>query len=540
MRILEKPWHMVLLLSGGWLLLLLVALLSRHVLPVDETRYLSVAWEMWQRGDMLVPHLNGEPYHHKPPLLFWLINLMWMLFGVSEAAARIVPAAAGLAGALLAIPLAAQLWPRERRNGTLAAWILFTAMLWTLWTTTVMFDLLIAVCAELALLGVLIAWRGRRVIGWLTAGLGIGLGVLAKGPVILVYVLPVALFAPWWMMDQRPRSWAAWYGGLAGALVLGGAIGLGWALTAAAAGGESYANHLLWGQTTGRVVESFAHRRPFWWYLPLLPVVLFPWSLWSPLWRAVRERFRTGWDSGERLTLLLAASGLVIFSVISGKQLHYLLPVFPALSLFAARALVGARPMQAPRSWSIWLPATPLLLLGTALLVLPFITALHDEAAWVEQISPWVAVPIVVVLTLAVAVVRQVRADVWPGILSLSFVLAVYPGVVREVVKNYDVTAIAALIGEEQAAGRSVAYIGKSHGEFNFPGRLKVPVEAVDRESVAAWIAANPDGLIVERTGQSPVPDDSGVWYWRPYRSSYLRMRDAASWEGQRSGEPAD
>jgi len=296
----------------------------------------------------------------------------------------------------------------------------------------------------------------------------------------------------------------------------------------------------LWGQTTGRVVESFAHRRPFWWYLPLLPVVLFPWSLWSPLWRAVRERFRAGWDSGERLTLLLAASGLVIFSVISGKQLHYLLPVFPALSLFAARALVGARPMQAPRPWSIWLPATPLLLLGTALLVLPFITALHDEAAWVEQISPLVAVPIVVVLILAVAVVRQVRADVWPGILSLSFVLAVYPGVVREVVKHYDVTAIAALIGEEQAAGRSVAYIGKSHGEFNFPGRLKVPVEAVDRESVAAWIAANPDGLIVERTGQSPVPDDSGVWYWRPYRSSYLRMRDAASWEGQRSGEPAD
>ena len=29
------------------------ASLARPVLPVDETRYLAVAWEMWQRGDLL-------------------------------------------------------------------------------------------------------------------------------------------------------------------------------------------------------------------------------------------------------------------------------------------------------------------------------------------------------------------------------------------------------------------------------------------------------------------------------------------------------
>jgi 4-amino-4-deoxy-L-arabinose transferase-like glycosyltransferase len=531
-----SPWHVVPLMIGAWLLLLIVALLSRHIMPVDETRYLSVAWEMWQRGDMLVPHLNGEPYHHKPPLLFWLINLVWMLFGVSEAAARVVPAAAGLAGALLTIPLAARLWPREPGNGTLAAWLTFTAILWTLWTTAVMFDLLIAVCAEIALLGVLEAWRGRQVTGWLIAGLGIGLGILAKGPVILVYVLPVAVLAPLWMTEQRPRSWGGWYGGLAGALALGAAIGLAWALTAAAAGGESYANNLLWGQTTGRVVESFAHRRPFWWYLPLLPVALFPWSLWSPLWGAVRRRFRARWDSGERLTLVLAVSGLLIFSAISGKQLHYLLPLFPALALFAARAMTAAGPLPVPGPWAIWLPVTPLLVLGTSLFVLPYVTAVHDEAAWVDQISPLAAAPILAVLILAVAVARRVPVAIWPGIVSLSFVLALYPVALREVANHYDVTDIASLIGEQQAAGRPVAYVGKSHGEFNFPGRLKVAVEPVDADSVAAWVAANPDGWIVERTDQPPVPDAPGVRYWRPYRSSYLLMRDARSWERQYEG----
>jgi len=219
---------------------------------------------MWQRGDFLVPHLNGEPYHHKPPLLFWLIHLSWTLFGVSEWAARLIPAVIGLVGALLAMPLAAQLWPGKRRLASLAAWVVFSTTFWTLWTSAVMFDLLVAVCAEVALLGMLMAWRGRIGPGWLIAGVGIGLGILAKGPVIFIYVLPAMLLAPWWMTERRPGSWLGWYAGVVGAIVLGAAIGLSWALPAAAAGGESYSNHLLWGQTAGRVVESFAHRRPIW------------------------------------------------------------------------------------------------------------------------------------------------------------------------------------------------------------------------------------------------------------------------------------
>ncbi|HHB76580.1 MAG TPA: glycosyltransferase, partial [Desulfobulbus sp.] len=53
-----------------WLVLVITALLCRPPLPIDETRYLSVAWEMWQNHQFLVPHINGLPYSHKPPLLF--------------------------------------------------------------------------------------------------------------------------------------------------------------------------------------------------------------------------------------------------------------------------------------------------------------------------------------------------------------------------------------------------------------------------------------------------------------------------------------
>ena len=62
-----------------WLALLLLSLALRPLLPVDETRYIGVAWEMWQRGDFLVPWLNGEPYSHKPPLFFWLVHALSLI-----------------------------------------------------------------------------------------------------------------------------------------------------------------------------------------------------------------------------------------------------------------------------------------------------------------------------------------------------------------------------------------------------------------------------------------------------------------------------
>src|ERR1041384_413331 len=59
---------------AAWALVVGAALAFRPLLPVDETRYAAVGWEMWLRRDLLVPHLNGVPYSDKPPLLFWLFQ----------------------------------------------------------------------------------------------------------------------------------------------------------------------------------------------------------------------------------------------------------------------------------------------------------------------------------------------------------------------------------------------------------------------------------------------------------------------------------
>lgn len=517
------------LVAAIWLGLFLVAVFSRHALPVDETRYLSVAWEMWLRGDFLVPHLNGETYHHKPPLLFWLITLAWSVFGVSEWAARLVTAAAGLFGAWLMLPLGRLLWPGEREAATTAVWMLFTTLLWLLWTTALMFDLLIAVCAELALVGILLSWHGRPRTGWALTGLGIALGVLAKGPVILVYVLPPVLFAPLWMRERRPASWRHWYAGAVLAILLGAGLALAWALPAAFAGGAEYGEAILWGQTANRMVESFAHQRPFWWYLPLLPLVLYPWSFWRPLWRGLRQRRSEGFDSGERLAMVSAGSGLLVFSLISGKQIHYLLPLFPVVALAAARALRTGMPRTTISRGDALVVVAPLLLAGLALALAPLTPLADGQPPWVRELTPlWglIAAAAAVVAWLAA---RRLEPRLWPGVAALLFVVAIYPGLLRKMAEDYDVGGLAARVAALQQAGRPVAFVGKYHGEFNFTGRLTQPVDSVREEEMARWAGNHPDGVFADRADERPVANQPGVLYWEPYRSSYLVLREARS-----------
>lgn len=139
---------------------LLASIFGRPDIPIDETRYVSVAWEMWTDGDWLVLHRNGEPYHHKPPLLFWLINLGWHLFGVSDWWPRCISALCSLASLILTAAIARRLWPREEGIGARAGWLLLSGAFWLFFSTSVVFDVMLTAFCLLALLALLQAWQG--------------------------------------------------------------------------------------------------------------------------------------------------------------------------------------------------------------------------------------------------------------------------------------------------------------------------------------------------------------------------------------------
>ncbi len=512
--------------SGLWLVLMAAALILRPLLPVDETRYLAVAWEMWLRGDFLVPHLNGETYSHKPPLLFWLMQAGWSVFGVNDWWPRMVAPLFGLGSLFLTAALARRLWPERPDIPDHAPLLLLGALFWAIFTTLTMFDMMLALLALAGLLGIVIAWQGRLARGMGILTLAIGIGVLAKGPAILLHLLPVALLAPVWgpALGSSPAkpSWVRWYVGVLASVLGGAAIGLAWAIPAAERGGPAYAEAIFWGQSAGRVVNSFAHGRPWWWYLAALPVMILPLLLWPALWRVLR-RGRSLLGSGPgRFCLSWFLPAFLVFSAISGKQPHYLLPEFPALALLAA-ALLSSEETATRRD--LLPPLAFFGLIGLAALVLPILPVSLPER--LNALAPaWGG------LLLAAAIGIWITAR--PGVSAAVRALA--GGTVAAVVTvhliahpllsaAHDVGPAARRLSEWQAAGHPLAHIGKYHGQFQFPGRLTAPIDAIEIQDAADWLAAHPDGKVVTYT-RNPA-DSEGADLIIPFRGKWIEVWDA-------------
>ncbi len=540
------------LLLFYWLLVLLATLLLRPLLPVDETRYVAVAWEMWQRGDFLVPYLNGAPYAHKPPLLFWLIHLGWWLFGVNDVWPRLIAPLLSLLSLYLSFLIARRIWPEQPRAAWQTPWILFGSLAWLILFPVVQFDFLLVCCTLLGVFGLLDAMRNRA-SGWWLFTLAIGLGLLSKGPVILLHLLPLALLAPWWSNTQ-PRSWKYWYARLLLAVLGGAALVLAWAIPAAIAGGEAYRNAIFWGQTANRVVNSFAHRQPWWWYLPMLPILLLPWSLWPKLWldllhmgfrfsdtgsRSAETEGETDQGAetvatdappnatGESLTARSPTSDwqkrflaswilpvILLFSLVSGKQIKYLLPVLPAFALFISWLLLHSR-QPAKTRFEL---ATGLLLMGGCLIAaLPFVLGRESVGPWVSALSPYWGL-ILLAAGLGSLAFKPATPLIRISSASVLFIIVAQLAIFPATGINYDLRPISRFIAQLQNQGHDIAYVGKYHAQFHFFGRLTRPIQRLSPLQTRNWIKHHPDGyLVIYDTGQRA--SDNTV-YQQDYRGN--------------------
>lgn len=322
------------------LALFLTAIVFRPLLPIDETRYMTVAWEMFLRQGWLQPlTVNFEPYHHKPPLLFWLINLSWSVFGVSRWAGLIPIGLFSLLCVYLVGALGRLVFP-ENKDDQRVRLIMAGSVPFMIYGMLVMFDFMLCVFVLLSLICLLYFRKERRLRYAVLMGLCMGMGVLTKGPVAYLYVLPVALLAPFWAKDfTRP---AQWYGGILAAVVVSALPILFWLVPVLNASDDDFAFWLVWNQTAGRITGNFnaSHVRPFWFYLPLLPVVFMPWLFFPTFWRGLSgAKAMIKGHEGLRFLACWLIPVFLAFSLISGKQPHYLVPLVPGAALLAAYSL---------------------------------------------------------------------------------------------------------------------------------------------------------------------------------------------------------
>jgi 4-amino-4-deoxy-L-arabinose transferase-like glycosyltransferase len=546
-----------------WALVVVAGLFARPLLPIDETRYLSVAWDMWLRHNWLVPHLNGEPYPHKPPMLFWLINAGWAVFGVNDFTARLVaPVFAGL-NLVMVMVLAGRLWPENANARILAPLFLAGGTYFAGYGSLTYFDMLQSFCALLGWYGILVATDGRMRAGWIIAGVAMGLGILTKGPVILLYVLPVALFAPFWMRDWSGLSsgakmpswlpfgrgkaagstaastpvgetastsmpnWKSWYIGMGASILLCAVIGLAWAVPAGIYGGAVYRNAIFWGQTAGRMVDSFAHVEPIYYYLVALPLMLLPWLLWGGLWRAL---FGFNWtrdlDRGLRLAIIMIVVLMLAFSLISGKRVHYILPVLPLVSLVFARILGEGRGHR----FDLLPLAAFVILVGVVGVVAPFLPRFfHKIPAWVGMLDGWWGIFLIAAgAALLFARAGRLATVRMIAMVSLLLVAMVFLIAAPRLAVDYNMQPLAHYLKGQQDQGRDIAYWGKYHAQFQFLGRLQRPVAMLEtQKEMADWLQMHPDGEVIARRNDLKFADE------RPLAGFDYRNHYFVVWDGQ-------
>ncbi|MGL4421976.1 MAG: ArnT family glycosyltransferase, partial [Gemmataceae bacterium] len=250
---------------GAWILVILVPALllypwlSFHLLEPDESRYAQIPREMLERGDWVVPRLQGEAYLDKPPLMYWLVMLSYRLFGVCPEAARLVPALCVHATILGVYGLG-----RRSIGSTGALWaamLLSAAPLFIGVARLLLLDGLLTFCITLSMLTGFEAVRtGQfRRSWWIAAALFSGLGFLTKGPISEVLLFP-PLFAAGWLTGRLAR---VGFKDLAlfGLIVFG--VNLPWYI-AMYHQEPQFLKYFFWQHNVMRFVQPFDHLQPVW------------------------------------------------------------------------------------------------------------------------------------------------------------------------------------------------------------------------------------------------------------------------------------
>lgn len=294
--------------AGFAFLSVLITPFRRDLFVGDETKYAQVIREMRATEAFFLPTLGGQPFTHKPPIHFWLIDLLTFPLGLYSMWAFILPSL--LAFALL-------LWLLWRRGGPMAAFVCATSLL--VWGSAqsarmdVSFTLLIAF-GLLRLEDFLDRDDFRALLGCAAA---LGIATLIKGP--MAPVIGLVLFGlEWWRRRRVPR------GNYVPALAVLIVIPLAWFIPAMLLGGHAYTREVIVKQTVGRAVATWVHAAPPWFYLLHLPATLFPWfflALAAVI--ARRWSFLTNWIIAVILPYSLLASKLDV----------YMMAMIPAVAL---------------------------------------------------------------------------------------------------------------------------------------------------------------------------------------------------------------
>ncbi len=341
---------------------------ERDFWSADELRVAAIVAEAEASGDWLTPRIGGEPELGRPPLVFWLPELLaFVSSGDARWTYRLPVAFFALVSLALTCWLGGVLF--SRRIGFAAMLIQAATFCFFTHSTWLGGDLVFATFCQLGVAGLVLATRAKdeHALWWALLGWG-GLAgaALSKsfllGPVLVLGSLFLFLFFQggvaavlrgWFRMRVLPG------------LVLFAALVLPWySVMYYREGADVLFASLL--QHLGMIADPIREVRPAYFHVARGLVDFLPWTLFVPLGLYhAKDRMKR---SGEGLCLFAILFPVILLSLVPAKEPGDLLAVCPYVSLLIAASL-----LETGERFSLWegYLRTGSLWLTRILLVLP-------------------------------------------------------------------------------------------------------------------------------------------------------------------------
>lgn len=320
------------------------------VMDVDSSQYASMAKEMNDRNSYLEITDQGRNYLDKPPLLFWLSALSYKIFGTNNFAFKL-PSLLFALLAIFATYRLAKLYYQEQ-VAYWAAIILGSTQAFFLMVNDVRTDLMLTGAVIFAVWQIAAYIKNKRVINFILGFTGIGLAMLAKGPIGLV--LPAAALGIHLILQRDWKNIFRWQW-LAGLIIIGivllpMCIGLynqydaNPDVVVNGQKGVSGLRFYFWTQSFGRITgENVWDNNPGAFFLTESTLWAFaPWTIlliitfFTGWWRVIKQRFKL--EKGqEAITIGGFTFALLALSKSSYQLPHYIFVAYPFAAIFTAR-----------------------------------------------------------------------------------------------------------------------------------------------------------------------------------------------------------
>lgn len=326
----NKRDNLFLILFISFAIIYVMLLGAYPLLEPDETRYVTMARDMFTSGNYLTLYLNGEYFFEKPPLFFWLESLsFWFFKDISEFTARFPVVILSLLPLGLLFFLSEKV--KNQKFAFLNSAILLTTLEYVLITKIAMLDSVLTSLVSSSVLCYFFTFfvsEENKKYFWYSCYILMGLAVLAKGfPGV---VIPAGTILAGTIIF---RTYKETLKNMPVGIVLFLIIALPWHIIMLLKHGSLFFNEYIIKHHLMRFLgaEVIHRNEPVYFYFVTLLWGLFPWifSLLSSLRKPRKFNLENRYDKFLVLNITAILVILLFFSCSGAKLITYILPVYP-------------------------------------------------------------------------------------------------------------------------------------------------------------------------------------------------------------------